>query len=97
LASTYHALGKLDSADECCMRRVLKLQKEVIGENHPDTLTSMANLASTYHALGKLESAEKLDEEVLIPQKEVTGEHHLDTLISMHNLASTYRAGHVES
>jgi hypothetical protein len=31
------------------------------GADHPDTLTSMANLASTYRKQGRWEEAEKLD------------------------------------
>ncbi|KIK58450.1 hypothetical protein GYMLUDRAFT_45309, partial [Collybiopsis luxurians FD-317 M1] len=69
---------------------VLQLQKQMIGEHHPDTLTSMAELAMTYHRRGKPEEAEKLVEEVLLLRRQVIGEHHPDTLTSMNNLATTY-------
>jgi hypothetical protein len=36
------------------------LRKELLGEEHPHTLTSMANLASTYRKQGRLEEAEEL-------------------------------------
>ncbi|KAF5327971.1 hypothetical protein D9758_017749 [Tetrapyrgos nigripes] len=71
---------------------VLGVRREELGEHHPDTLTSMANLASTYRARGKLEAAEQLEEEVLGVRREGLGEHHPDTLTSMANLASTYKA-----
>ena len=49
----------------------MKLRKRVLGEGHPDTLTSMANLASTYRNEA---AAEKLDVEVLETRKRVLGE-----------------------
>ncbi|KAF9058532.1 hypothetical protein BDP27DRAFT_1372451 [Rhodocollybia butyracea] len=89
LALTYHALGKLESAQNLG-EEVLVLNKKVIGEHHPDTLASMGNLALTYCTLGKLESAQKLQEEVLMLCKKVIGEHHPHTLTSMANLSATY-------
>ncbi|KAF9058665.1 hypothetical protein BDP27DRAFT_1343148 [Rhodocollybia butyracea] len=83
---------------EVLEEEILMLCKSVIGEHHPDTLTSMGNLATTYQVLGKLESAEKLQEEVLVLRKKFIGEHHPDTLTSMGNLASTYHSlGKLES
>ncbi|KIW35751.1 uncharacterized protein PV06_11909 [Exophiala oligosperma] len=38
----------------------LKLRKQVLGADHPDTLTSMANLASTYWNQGRWKEAEEL-------------------------------------
>ncbi|KAK7441019.1 hypothetical protein VKT23_016800 [Stygiomarasmius scandens] len=69
----------------------LRLCREVLGEHHPDTLTSMSNLAWTYQNLGQLEPAEKMQEEVLRLRREVLGEHHPDTLTSINNLALTYK------
>ncbi|KAF5358579.1 hypothetical protein D9757_012967 [Collybiopsis confluens] len=73
-------------------KKVLSLQKKLLGEHHPDTLTSMNNLAGTYQARGKTEQAEKLQETVLSLDKELLGEHHPSTLTSMNNLALTYQA-----
>ena len=64
--------------------------KRVLGEEHPDTLTSAANLATTYRALGKYAEAEKIELDVLATRKRVLGEEHPDTLASAANLASTY-------
>ncbi|KAE9388566.1 TPR-like protein [Gymnopus androsaceus JB14] len=82
--------GKLEAAEKL-EEEVLLLRKQVIGDHHPDTLASMANLAYTYQAHGKLELAEKLGEEVLMLRKQMIGDHHPNTLTSMSNLASTYR------
>jgi hypothetical protein len=38
----------------------MEARKRVLGEEHPHTLTSMANLASTYRKQGRLEEAEEL-------------------------------------
>ncbi|KAF5857543.1 hypothetical protein ETB97_005646 [Aspergillus alliaceus] len=60
------------------------------GPEHPNTLTSMANLASTFWNQGRWNEAEKLELEVLETRKAVLGAEHPDTLTSMANLAATY-------
>jgi len=65
-------------------------KKAVLGEEHPDTLTSMANLASTYRKQGRWKEAEELGVGVIETMKRVLGEEHPDTLTSMANLALTY-------
>ncbi|KAH8883699.1 TPR-like protein [Thozetella sp. PMI_491] len=71
---------------------VLKLRRELSGEEHPETLQAMANLASTYHALGRLEEDAKMSARVLSLRTEILGEKHPDTIDTMANLASTYFA-----
>ncbi|KAL2199552.1 hypothetical protein P885DRAFT_66493 [Corynascus similis CBS 632.67] len=66
------------------------LREEVTGSDHPDTLTSMANLASTYWNQGRWEEAEKLGIQVMEACMTKLGADHPDTLTSMANLASTY-------
>src|SRR3984957_5391397 len=70
---------------------VVETMKRVLGEENPDTLTSMANLASTYRKQGRWKEAEVLEVLVMDTRKRVLGEEHPDTLTSMANLASTYR------
>ena len=65
--------------------------KRVLGEEHPSTLTSMANLASTFRNQGRWKEAEQLEVQVMDTRKRVLGEEHTDTLTSMANLASTFR------
>ncbi|RYO93786.1 hypothetical protein DL763_004271 [Monosporascus cannonballus] len=69
-----------------------ELRKEVLGEKHPDTLTSMGNLASTYCNQGRWKEAELLGLQVLETRKRVLGEEHPDTLTSMANLAFTWNS-----
>ncbi len=68
-------------------KEVFQLCKEVLGDCHHETLTSMSNLASIYQELGQLKEAEMLQKETLKLRKEVLGEYHPQTLISMSNLA----------
>ena len=69
----------------------METMKEMLGPEHPSTLTSMANLASTYQNQGRWTEAEELLEQVLETRKTVLGAKHPATLTSMANLASTYR------
>jgi Tetratricopeptide repeat len=68
----------------------METRKSILGPEHPDTLTSIANLASTYRDQGRWTEAEKLEVQVMEIRKSILGLEHPDTLISMANLASTY-------
>jgi hypothetical protein len=88
--SFLRSLGLYNNA-EPMDARMMETRKRVLGEEHPDTLTSMANLASTYRNQGRWKEAEELDVRVMETRKRVLGEEHPDTLASMNNLAHTYR------
>ncbi|KAB5581215.1 hypothetical protein GE09DRAFT_1279974 [Coniochaeta sp. 2T2.1] len=66
------------------------IQRELLGEEHPDTLTSIHTLAMTYCNQGRWKEAESLEVQVVEASKRVLGEEDSDTLTSMGNLASTY-------
>jgi hypothetical protein len=70
----------------------MEASKKVLGDEHPNTLTSMANLASTYWNQGRWKEAEELQVLVTEARKSVLGEGHPDTLTSMVNLAYTLRS-----
>ncbi|KAF8165745.1 hypothetical protein B0H34DRAFT_251302 [Crassisporium funariophilum] len=76
--------GGYKSEAEQLWRQVLDMRKKGLGDEHPDTLTSMGNLATT------LEDGEELQMQVLEIRKRTLGDEHPDTLISMGNLAATY-------
>ena len=65
----------------------METRKRVLGEEHPDTLTSIGNLALTYRNQGRWKEAEQLEVQVLEMTKRVLGEEHPSTLTSMANLA----------
>ena len=70
--------------------QVVKLRKSKLGDDHPDTLTSMHNLAVQYSEVGRRAEALQLTELVLELFKNKLGNNHPKTLASMHNLAIDY-------
>ncbi|MBI2305846.1 MAG: tetratricopeptide repeat protein [Rhodocyclales bacterium] len=73
-------------------RRALELDRADLGEEHPNTISSINNLASTLQAQGDLAGAQVLQESALAIQRRVLGEEHPDTLTSINNLAGTLQA-----
>ncbi len=62
--------------------------QQLLGNEHPDTLTSMNNLALTLARQGEHAEARMLHEQTLAIRRRVLGEEHPATLTSMGNLAS---------
>lgn len=81
--------GKYNKAEELFVQ-VMETRKRVLGDEHPDTLTSMANLASTYRNQGRWKETEELGVQVMERSSRVLGDKHSITLISIGNLALTY-------
>jgi tetratricopeptide (TPR) repeat protein len=63
----------------------------VLGEEHPETLITLANLALTYKGLGMNEKATEMQKREMDLVIRVLGEEHPDTIISMANYAKTLR------
>ena len=70
----------------------LARRRRVLGDDHPDTLTSANNLAVDLRELGEHEQARDLDEDTLARRRRVLGDDHPDTLSSASNLADDLRA-----
>jgi tetratricopeptide (TPR) repeat protein len=83
------AQGNLPGARKI-RERVLEVSRRVLGEEHPDTLTSMNNLSHTLWFQGDLAGARQIQEQVLDVRRRVQGEEHPDTLTSMQSLAMTF-------
>jgi hypothetical protein len=81
--------GRYNEAESLLVEET-KRRLRVLGQEHPDTLTSMSNLASTYQRQGRWKEAEDLKVQVIEASKRVLGQEHPFTLISISNLASTY-------
>ncbi|WP_199509769.1 tetratricopeptide repeat protein [Nucisporomicrobium flavum] len=64
----------------------------LLGEEHPDTVTSMSHLAGVYQAAGDLHSAIPLFERALTDRRRFLGDEHPDTLTAMNNLARAYNS-----
>ena len=76
---------------EMALMQVMETSTRMLGEEHPDTLTSMAYLATTYRNQGRWKEAEELDVQVMETRKRVLGEEHLSTVDGMANLAMTFK------
>jgi hypothetical protein len=88
LAGTLWSQGDLTGARKI-QEQVLEARRRVLGEDHPDTLSSLNNLASTLKAQGDLAGARKIEEQVLAARRRVLGEDHPDTIASAWNLFTT--------
>jgi hypothetical protein len=88
-ATTLSSDGRYKEAEELQVQ-VMQGRKRVLDDEHPFTLTSMANLASTYWNQGRWDDAEKLEVQVMETRKTKLGADHPSTLTSMANLGVTY-------
>ncbi len=57
------------------------LLREVLGDDHPDTLVGAANLAVTLHQAGRSDEAEQLRTRVLGRFSHVLGANHPNALL----------------
>ena len=67
--------------------QALAIQRELLGERHPDTAKSLSSLAGYINALGDPKRALELAEQALAIQCELLGERHPDTATVLHNMA----------
>jgi len=72
-----------DTLDRC---------RRVLGDDHPNTLTSASNLANDLRDLGDHQAARDLNQATLDRKRRVLGDDHPDTLRSADNLAAGLRA-----
>ena len=86
LARVLQYQGKYEAA-ETMNRRALEGYEEVLGKEHPRTLTSVSNLALVLRYQGKYEAAETMNRRALEGKERVLGREHPDTLTIVSNLA----------
>jgi tetratricopeptide (TPR) repeat protein len=86
----YYQQGKFQEALPLA-EKAFKIINEILGEKHPDTLTSLNNLAGIYQTIGQLSEALPLFEKSYRLHKEVLGEKHPSTLRSLNNLVGIYQ------
>jgi hypothetical protein len=67
--------GRWKEAEELEVK-VMETRKRVLGQEHPGTLASMANLASTYRNQGRWKEAEELVVKVMETSSKVLGPRH---------------------
>ena len=69
-------------------RRCVDLRREVLGEDHPETIDSLSDLAGGLQELGDFEAAEAMQRQAFEASTRVLGAEHLDTLNCLTHLAS---------
>lgn len=89
LANVFHYEGQWTEAEKLGLQ-VMEAKKQMLGIEHPDTLSTMHNLALTYLKQGRWSEAEDLQLQVIEARKQILGIEHPDTLSTMHTLASIY-------
>jgi eukaryotic-like serine/threonine-protein kinase len=73
---------------EALERKLMEMQRRVLGADHPDTLATVGELAFTLcQRKDTCEEGVRLDQKVLEKQKRVLGPEHRYTLVTMDNLA----------
>ncbi|MFF2820441.1 tetratricopeptide repeat protein, partial [Kitasatospora cineracea] len=70
---------------------ILTIERERLGDTHPDTLATRYGLARVLHDQGELDVARAEFEAILTIQRERLGDTHPDTLAIRHNLARVLR------
>jgi hypothetical protein len=75
LATTYMEQGRWEEAERLEVQ-VMKMRKTKLGNEHPDTLTSMASLALIRKSSGKTADAIDLLRDCLAKQKHTIGPNH---------------------
>jgi hypothetical protein len=69
---------------------VSEARKRVLGPEHVDTLSSMANLLRMYGALGEYQTAESILTDVVEKQKLILGDQHPQTVQSIQRLSDLH-------
>jgi len=86
MGQVYMSLGLYGEA-ESLLQRSLSANREILGEDHPQTLVAKNHRANLYWRLGTYDEAELMHSEALEARERLLGPDHPDTLVSMHNLA----------
>ncbi|MCU0253228.1 MAG: tetratricopeptide repeat protein [Acidobacteria bacterium] len=85
LAFLYQQLGLFDAALPL-QTAALATNRRVLGEEHPDTLSSINNTGMLLRDRGELDEADPYLQEALDKRRRVLGEEHPDTLTSINNM-----------
>jgi non-specific serine/threonine protein kinase/serine/threonine-protein kinase len=91
MGKVYTNLGLYEKA-EPLLKEALETQRQVLGDQHPNTLTALNEMANLYWHQGRYRDAEPLYVELVESRRRVLGEEHPDTLGAEFDLASLYTA-----
>ncbi|WAO93126.1 DUF676 domain-containing protein [Fusarium falciforme] len=82
---------------ERLQRQAINTRTELLGAEHPETLTVMSDLAAALCNQGQWEEAEELEVHIMETRKRLHGEEHEQSLDAMNNLAFTiFEQGRLE-
>ncbi len=87
LGDTYARLGDYTSAGPH-LTKALEIRRRALGDDDPDTLTSIDNMGVVLQAQGRLSEAERYYGEALDGRRRVLGDDHPHTLDSINNMGS---------
>ncbi|MEW2080041.1 tetratricopeptide repeat protein [Streptomyces sp. NPDC013433] len=88
--------ARLGSAALAYWENMVIDSERILGNGHPDTLTSRNNFAAAYQQAGQTSEAIKLLKQLVADREEISGDDHPKTLLSRANLAACYQqAGRV--
>ncbi|KAF8177900.1 hypothetical protein K438DRAFT_1605615 [Mycena galopus ATCC 62051] len=90
-ADIYYYAGRSTEATKLEIN-ALEKSREILGDDHPNTLTAMNNLANTYCSLGQFKDAEQMQLVVLEKRRKILSDKHPDTLTAMSNLADIFHS-----
>jgi serine/threonine-protein kinase len=98
MGEVYDNLGLFPQA-ESLIARAAELQRQALGPEHPETLTSQSLLAVIFVETGRDAEGEKLQRETLAVRSRVLGPEHPDTVHSMGRLAAvlSWQGRHAEA
>lgn len=91
LANVYKNQGNYDQALRY-YRQALDINEQVLGEDHPNTLTTYNNTAIVYSSQGEYDMALALFGKTLAVREKVLGTDHSETGVIYHNMATVYYA-----
>ncbi|WUD70257.1 tetratricopeptide repeat protein [Streptomyces sp. NBC_00510] len=73
---------------------LVEIERRVLGDNHPVTLSTLHDLGRSYAHGGRWQEAEAMAMDVVTRRTQVFGHDHPATLASRHHLARAYAAQH---
>jgi serine/threonine protein kinase/tetratricopeptide (TPR) repeat protein len=85
VAATYYSLGRADLGLPHA-QAALQIRRRLLGNDHPDTLTSINHLGLLLRAQGNLDEAEKLWTEAVETARRTLGRGHPDTIMWTYDL-----------
>ncbi|MDT8302999.1 MAG: serine/threonine-protein kinase [Sedimentisphaerales bacterium] len=89
LGNTYRNIGDFGPAEKH-LERAYNIQRDQLGQEHPETLGTMEGLARVYWRQGRYDKAQQIFNKTVEGRRKVLGDEHPETLYSMNDLAMLY-------